>query len=232
MRGHAAAEKRSQKRSQNVQRRIDPEILDSLPADAPDAIASRRDLRRINFLMGNERWLLCEVRRIVRLHPGLHIVEPGAGDGSLACKLAALNGVTGVTCIDLAPRPQSLRMANLEWIRGNALELDWPHADLVIANLFLHHFETDALRLLLQKCRCAAPLLLACEPARRKHSLALFAVLRLSGINRVTWHDGRVSIRAGFLPGEIAGIFGSDWEARATETFLGAVRIAACARKL
>jgi hypothetical protein len=215
-----------------LQRRINPEILDSLPADNPDAIASRRDLRLINFLMGNKRWLLSEVRRIARSHTGLQILELGAGDGSLASKLSSLNGIARVTCIDLAPSPQSLSVANVAWIRGNVLQLDWPHADIVITNLFLHHFEIDALRVLLQKCHRAAPLLLACEPARRKHSLALFALLRLTGINRVTWHDGQVSIRAGFLPKEIEEIFGNDWEVDAQETFLGAVRIAARARRL
>jgi hypothetical protein len=38
-------------------RQVLPEILDHLPADDPEAIGSRRDLRRINFLMGNKRWI-------------------------------------------------------------------------------------------------------------------------------------------------------------------------------
>jgi hypothetical protein len=41
-----------------VERVVKPEILDDLPMDDPSARASRADLRRINFLMGNERWIL------------------------------------------------------------------------------------------------------------------------------------------------------------------------------
>ena len=39
-------------------RQVLPELLDHLQADDPEAIRSRRDLRVINFLMGNERWIL------------------------------------------------------------------------------------------------------------------------------------------------------------------------------
>ena len=40
-----------------LKRTVIPELLDHLPADDPHAMRSRRDLRRINFLMGNERWI-------------------------------------------------------------------------------------------------------------------------------------------------------------------------------
>ena len=41
-----------------------PEILDGLPPEDPEARRSRRDLRRINFLMGNERWIARQVREL------------------------------------------------------------------------------------------------------------------------------------------------------------------------
>ena len=37
-------------------RTLTPELLDSLPSQHPDALRSRRDLRWINFAMGNHRW--------------------------------------------------------------------------------------------------------------------------------------------------------------------------------
>ncbi|OYU98743.1 MAG: hypothetical protein CFE26_27060, partial [Verrucomicrobiales bacterium VVV1] len=37
-------------------RQLVPELLDALPAADPAAVHSRRDLRRINALMGNTRW--------------------------------------------------------------------------------------------------------------------------------------------------------------------------------
>lgn len=72
-------------------RTVKPEILDHLPADDPEARRSRRDLRRINFLMGNER----RVCRAIRKHPqaaAKGIVEFGAGDGVLAGKIAHSGG--------------------------------------------------------------------------------------------------------------------------------------------
>ncbi|MCU0753184.1 MAG: hypothetical protein MUC40_09220 [Akkermansiaceae bacterium] len=43
---------------------VEPEILDHLPHDDPAARRSRLDLRRINFLMGNERWILRVLGRL------------------------------------------------------------------------------------------------------------------------------------------------------------------------
>ncbi|MDF1739878.1 MAG: hypothetical protein P1U86_12025 [Verrucomicrobiales bacterium] len=57
---------------------VQPEILDSLPADAPDAVRSRQDLRRINYLMDNFRWLERALED-AELPRGSHIVEVGSG---------------------------------------------------------------------------------------------------------------------------------------------------------
>ena len=65
-------------------RRVQPEILDDLPAEDPRAVRSRRDLRLINRLMGNHRWVL----RHVAEHSG-RVVELGAGDGCLARRIGA-----------------------------------------------------------------------------------------------------------------------------------------------
>ena len=58
-----------------VKRQIVPEILDSLSGDDPGALRSRRDLRLINFLMGNERWILKQN------HYG-GMIELGAGEAA------------------------------------------------------------------------------------------------------------------------------------------------------
>jgi len=91
-----------------------PEILDGLPHDDPDAIASRRDLRRVNSVMGNPRWIL----RKARAHAEIArrgIAEIGAGDGRLAMRLAAAFPETRVTAIDLAPAPQPAHLGNFSF---------------------------------------------------------------------------------------------------------------------
>jgi hypothetical protein len=46
-----------------MRRVVIPELLDHLPQDDPAAERSRADLRRINFLMGNGRWVTRTLRR-------------------------------------------------------------------------------------------------------------------------------------------------------------------------
>jgi hypothetical protein len=60
-------------------RTLQPELLDSLPSDHPDARHSRRDLRVINRLMGNHRWFARTLPPLVRA--GEHALELGAGNG-------------------------------------------------------------------------------------------------------------------------------------------------------
>ena len=107
-----------------AKRIVIPEILDHLPADDPEAIRSRRDLRRVNLLMGNERW----VCRTVRGFPeaaGRGIVEIGAGDGVLCGMLARSFPQARVTAYDLAPRPADLE-ARVEWRRGDIFAVPAP----------------------------------------------------------------------------------------------------------
>ena len=62
-------------------RRVQPEILDSLPPDHPDAVHNRRDLRFFNALMGNYRWMAKVLG--ANLRPRDRILELGAGEGDL-----------------------------------------------------------------------------------------------------------------------------------------------------
>ena len=94
-----------------------PEILDHLPPDDPEARRSRRDLRRINIFMGNERWVLATARRFPEA-AAEGITELGAGDGDLTRGLARLHPETTVTALDLAPPPPALP-SNVVWNQGD-----------------------------------------------------------------------------------------------------------------
>lgn len=69
-----------------MQRCIEPELLDHLPASDPGAIRSRRDLVRVNLLMGHAaimaRSLLCGAGR-----PRV-LIDIGAGDGTFMLRVA------------------------------------------------------------------------------------------------------------------------------------------------
>ncbi len=207
-------------------RTLVPELLDSLPPDHPGAVAGRRDLRRINAVMGNHRWLRA---RLAALPAGEGpVVEIGAGDGTLARKVcAAMPGLAArYYALDLAPCPP-------DWPAGAT----WHQADLwseaarallagarvVVANLVLHHFQDEELRRLgglLSSCRY----FLAREPLRRELHVWQGRLI-FPFIHPVTRHDMVVSIHAGFRDGELAEALGLDsgeWRFEASGTWLGA----------
>ena len=66
-------------------RAVIPEILDSLPPDDRQAQRSRRELRFINTVMGNSRWILSGLSEAAH---GAEVHELGAGDGCLLRKIA------------------------------------------------------------------------------------------------------------------------------------------------
>jgi hypothetical protein len=60
---------------------------------------------------------------------------------------------------------------------------------VLIANLFLHHFDNAKLRRLLQLAAERCCMLAACEPRRSAFALGASRVLGLIGCNQVTRHD-------------------------------------------
>jgi SAM-dependent methyltransferase len=71
-----------------VIRTLHPELLDTLPADDASAIGSRRDLRRLNNLMGHARIIARSLKQIFPQQPPSRILEIGAGDGQLLLRVA------------------------------------------------------------------------------------------------------------------------------------------------
>ena len=207
-----------------IGRVIVPELLDSLAADDPEAIRSRKELRWINALMGNERWMLQQLSR----HPELlkhGIVEWGAGEGFLCKKIQQTFCDAKISGVDLVTRPADLPQ-DISWYSGDLLEMPLPsHASVIIANLFLHHLTDEQLR----QCQTwfdQASLLIFNEPLRKKSSHRWGRLLHPL-LGNVTRHDMHVSIDAGFIKGELAGIWSaiqSDWDVEEWEQWPGAYR--------
>jgi SAM-dependent methyltransferase len=205
-----------------VQRVVEPEWLDELPAEDPRAISARRDLRRINTFMGNEGLMTRAIARVWRGRDRLQMAEVGCGDGDFLCRVAhRLSGLgyTGrVLLVDRAsaPAPElKERFARagwaMEWIRGDAFA--WLHhqsegsLDVLAANLFLHQFQDAQLRDLLKRYAHAAKSVVALEPRRWRPAVMVSRLTGLIGCNAVTRHDAVVSVRAGFAHHELSRLW-------------------------
>lgn len=209
-------------------RRVEPELLDHLAGDDPEAVRSRRELRWINFLMGNHRWLARRVRALRQ--PEWRVLELGAGDGYFGARLVrqGLCAPQNLIGLDLGERPERWP-AGARWERGDVLKTPLPEAEIVVANLFLHHFEANALRKLGERLPGACRAVYCCEPARRVLHLVQGRFLaNVARLGRVTRHDMPVSICAGFRGKELAEALGlTKWRCKATGTFFGAYQFTA-----
>lgn len=198
-------------------RRVEPEWLDELPIDDRRAVRSRRDLARVNGLMSNAGI----VARLLKgkLPPGtLRIAEIGAGDGRFAARLVRrLEGREGrLVLVDRAPCVDAATARDLAaagWMIdiATAEVFEWlenaPGFDVIVANLFLHHFDDAQLARLLDLASRRAALFIACEPRRSAVALTGSHLLGFIGCNDVTRHDAVVSVRAGFTGREISALW-------------------------
>jgi len=203
-----------------MQRSVLPELLDHLPPTDPRAVRSRRDLRRVNAIMGNAH-IVADALRQKCTQPPRCIVELGAGDGAWMTQLAAAlppewsrvrallldrqDTVTGGSLSALAARgwaPEVITADVFDWLPAAGPELD-----VIVVNLFLHHFEGDRLRELLNMIAARCRLFVACEPRRSTAAFNASRLLGLIGCNAVTRHDAVLSVRAGFAGHEISALW-------------------------
>jgi hypothetical protein len=209
---------------------VQPEILDGLPPCNIDAIASRRDLVKINSLMGNYRWIRARIKASTSTTESRYL-EIGAGDGTLAKQLRRHLPTGSYHALDQSSQPAAWP-ADFKWIATDLLQFrNYATYTHLIANLILHHFESDALKALgAQIQRSGLRQLIVCEPCRRPiHKLQLRAG-KCIGFNYVTLNDGCISVDAGFrgheLP-ELLGLSRAEWTRRIDETWMGAYRMLA-----
>jgi hypothetical protein len=208
-------------------RTIEPELLDALADDHPDALASRSDLLKVNWIMGNHHWMLRTLKK--ERKPGERICEIGAGDGALSQKIVqnAICSPNELHAVDLASQPKNWPQAAI-WHQGDLFATQLPDCEILIANLFLHHFRSEHLAQLGARLSPVTRLILAAEPARyRIHQITGGVISRLLGMHYVTRYDMQVSIRAGFRGDELplALGLGSEWSSVGKNTFFGANRV-------
>lgn len=199
-------------------RRVEEETLDHLPEDDPRAIRSRGDLRRINRIMGNVS-IVDSLLQGSLARPPSRIAELGAGDGSLLLSVARRQAqdwpnvaLTFVDRQDLLSAPTRAAFADLGWTVQAAVSdvfawlerNDHPRYDAIVANLFVHHFEADALSRLFRGIAEITDCFVACEPRRARVALVGSHLVGALGANAVTRRDAVLSVRAGFRDRELS----------------------------
>ena len=203
-------------------RQVQREWLDELPADDPRAVQSRRDLARVNT------WMMQPgiMARALLAHYGQGapraILDLGSGDGTFMLRVAALLAprwrnvsVTMLDQQDIVDPSTRRGFDALGWscktitgdLFGALSEGQLPDADVITANLFLHHFTELQLTPMLVRLAPLAPLFVACEPRRGAWPLFASRLLWAIGCNDVTRHDAVLSVAAGFSGRELSALW-------------------------
>ena len=228
-----------------MKRIVQPELLDTLPSNDPRAVHSRRDLHRVNSWMRNHAVMADALQEALNRHTPRQITELGAGDGHFLLRVAQKisPGWPDVNAI-LLDRQQNVTpatlaaFANLGWHAETVVAdvFDWsqtsPASGVVIANLFLHHFEGARLVELLQLTSQRAKLFIAIEPRRASWVLFCSRLLWAIGCNEVTRHDAVASVRAGFSGHELSAFWPDKQNWQLAEHRVGAFSHLFIARKI
>ena len=202
-------------------RRVQAEALDTLDPRDVRAVRARGDLRRINYVMATLRIVLMALDRVAAAPPR-SIVELGAGDGSLMLRIARRRAKRWpgmhVVLVDRQPVVSPHNLAALRALGWSpevvvADVFDWlartndARCDIVLANLFVHHFTAERITALLGAIADRSNAFICCEPRRDRVSLAASHSVRMIGASAVTRHDAVASVHAGFRGAEIGALW-------------------------
>ncbi|CAN7602770.1 class I SAM-dependent methyltransferase [Caballeronia sp. LjRoot29] len=215
----------------SLQRIVSAETLDNLCEVDPSAMRSRRDLQLVHRVMGT-RSIVCRTLNQLAKRPDygpLRVLELGAGDGTLMLSVARALGPAWAN-VELTLLDRQALVASqtieayrtfgwrvdlkvmdvIEWIdncirgHGEGKPRSW---DLIVANLFIHHFQGTVLSDLLNAAAGSCDQFFACEPRRSYLALVGSHLIGALGVNAVTRHDAVLSVHAGFCDTEISRLW-------------------------
>lgn len=197
----------------------DQEIMDRADADPDQLHRTIRQFRWINFLFSASRSLLREhffslmIQDPTRRYTLLDVGAGGCDIAIWAAREARTRGLKlNITALDNDPRilPVAYRAARdypeIRIFEGNALDLGQQGPfDFIFSNHFLHHLDWDEIKIFLRQVLAATRLAFVMNDLKRSRwaYIGCTVFLGLSTRRSFAFHDGRLSIRRGFLPGEL-----------------------------
>ena len=226
-----------------MKRFVQPELLDTLPPGDSRAVRSRRDLCRVNSWMRHHTLMADALKKAFNGHAPEHITELGAGNGNFLLRVAQKISPgwpnIAATLIDLQKNVSAETLtafAALDWhaeaVVADVFDRPQISSDVIIANLFLHHFAEARLTELLRLISQRAKLFIALEPRRAAWPLFCSRLLWAIGCNDVTRHDAVVSVRAGFSGTELSALWPDKQDWQLTERHAGVFSHLFIARKI
>jgi SAM-dependent methyltransferase len=185
---------------------IKPELLDSQSPD--DATASLNDLVRINRLLGGHNVLRKTMASLANPGESFTFLDVGAGSGDMgACIRARYPGAV-VTSLDY--KADHLATAADPRVCGDAFLMPFrPRSfDFVHCSLFLHHFQDSKVIELLKNFAALARRAVVLTDLERNPLAYYFLPLTkwIFGWDRITLHDGPISVEAGFRAAELSAL--------------------------
>jgi ubiquinone/menaquinone biosynthesis C-methylase UbiE len=206
-----------------MRRRLEhaPELLDAARHDAVELEQSLDQVAEVNRLLGGQRAVWLALKPLLAPAPATTILDLGTGSADLPLAIwrrAVKAGLAvRVTATDL--HPQMREIAQRRTLAVDAIEigaadaLDLPYHndsfDVVLLSLTLHHFEhADQIRALREAARVARRSIIVNELERCRPNYwgaRLLAATRWRG-NRLTRHDGPLSVLRAFTQAELASL--------------------------
>ena len=190
-------------------RLIQPELLDHVPPEV--ARPNLADLIRINRYFGGHSILRGMLQKVVQPGEAFTLLDVGAASGDSgrliqtwypAARVVSLD--YNVTNLEAAPQPKVI---------ADAFALPFPPAsfDFVSSSLFLHHFTNEqAAELLSAFFRTARRVCLISDLERHIVPYLFLPMTKpFFGWNKITVHDGKLSVRAAFRVEELQRIAAS-----------------------
>jgi len=195
-----------------------PELMDDRSIDGPELVETLAQLRLINRLLGAAwptLWGVAYLWKQAGSPKHLSILDMGAGSGDVNRRLlrwaARRNLHLRLILVDIHPDTCAVAQAyyqnepRVRVIQGNVFEPAVRHVDIVTASLFLHHFPTLIVPLVLQRMVQTARMGVIINDLHR-HWLAwafIRAATHIFSGNRLIRHDAPLSVRRGFRRAEL-----------------------------
>jgi len=189
------------------------EILDGPPGDLEELSHSLRQVAQVNRWLGGARALKRHLAPAVRAGASLAVLDVGTGNGDTLCELGAWARRRGARWhavgVEVSPWIARLARGRVDGVvRGDALRLPFSNDsfDVALCTLTLHHFSDDEAAVLVgEMARVSRDRVLVNDlertPPNYWGARALAATLWRG--NRITRHDGPLSVLRSFTPPEL-----------------------------